>query len=78
MEVPPETCLTLVADAKFGQHMQEPGGNLPPGIPRLLDESEMKFQRLPPPPIFGVELFDGAVAETIRRLLLPEIQDGGR
>ena len=35
-----------------------------------------KFQRLPP--IFGVELFDGAFAETIRRLLLPEIQGGGR
>ena len=68
--------LTFVPDAKFWQRMQEPGGNLPPGISRLPDEIELKFQRLPP--LFGIEFFDGICAETIRRLLLPEIQDGGR
>jgi len=58
--------------------MQEPGGGVtsPRHIYRLPDEIEMKFQQLPP--IFGVELFNGALFTETIRLLLPEIQDFGR
>ena len=56
--------------------MQEPGGNLPPGISRLPDEIEMKFQRLPH--IFGVELFDDDGANAAGRNRKSEIQHGRR
>jgi hypothetical protein len=52
------------------------GGKLPPGISRLTDEIEAKFQRLIP--YFRVKLFDCAGENTAGRNRKSEIKHGRR
>ena len=50
-------------------------GRISPGVSRVLEQIETKFQRLPH--VFGVKLLNGANADIVGHTVQPEIQDGG-
>jgi hypothetical protein len=51
------------------------GVEFPPGVSRVLEQIETKFRRLPR--VFGVKLFNDAIADIVGYTVQPEIQDGG-
>jgi hypothetical protein len=64
----------LMSSIKYLLWLSGGGVISPPGVSRVLEQIETKFQRIPH--VFGVKLLNGANADIVGHTVQPEIQDG--